>query len=177
MRESSTLPSPDAGRPADPPRVEAPVSPGPRGRLAHIESHPPTWLRVPLKAAAIGTAAGAAYALVVTLPGRVGIIPGDALASPVAALWVALGAAWTALTYRLLRSLGRRNPGGAGQLHAALLVVPAMLLWVGPVSILLHVGLWIAAVLFSGLLGRVIGAVVYEPSSPLVVVEAERHEE
>jgi hypothetical protein len=176
VRESSTLPSPDAGRTADPPRAVSSVPAGVRGRLAQIEAHPPAWLRVPAKSVGIGFGAGVASFSAMALPAAVGLIPGEAL--PSMAVWVTLGTAWAAFTYRLLRSLGKRHPFLTGQLHAALLVVPAMsalIRW--DFAAVESSGFWLTTAIGSGVIGCILGRVYESSAPPPIAREAGRSED
>jgi hypothetical protein len=169
MPESSTLPPPpDSARTPDPPRAEPPVAPGPRGPVVHTGPDLPTWLHVPAIAVASGMVAGIASVSAMALPAAVGLIPVDAL--PPVALWVALGTAWAAFTYQLLRSLGNRRPFLTGQIYAALLVVPAMSALIRWDFAAVEMSeFWVTVAVLTGVIGCVIGCVARDTPAPALI--------
>ena len=174
MRKSVTLSAPHAGGTAEPSPLDPPVATGVHGHLVDPEVHAPVWLRVLARAAVIGVAAGFTFAVAASLPVAFGILPGDAV--PKVAPWVALGAGWAALTYRLLRSLGGRRPFLTGQLHAALLVVPgmsALIRW--DYAAVEPWAFWGTAAMFTGLIGLLLGKAYHVSPSSFVVVDEGAH--
>ncbi|HEU0302709.1 MAG TPA: helix-turn-helix transcriptional regulator [Longimicrobium sp.] len=142
-----------------PPRPLPPVAPG----LLSWVSRLPTGLRVPVKAAGIGVAVGISVALM-SVPDWLGGAPFD---PDTPLLWGAVVAS-LAFTYRLLRPLGDRKPLLAGQLQAAVLVVPAMLIVHDPQDLALDRPLlWLFVAMFSGLIGALLGA-VYDPRTDAI---------
>jgi DNA-binding XRE family transcriptional regulator len=123
----------------------------------------PAWLRIPVKSAAAGLAAGSAWFVSDTLTRwlenpRAGLDP-----SPAVFVWTTLVVAWMVLTRRVLRPLGDRRPYLAGQTLAAVLVSSGVFAWAQVRDIPEgSVGLWIMAAIISGLLGLVLGA-WYDP--------------
>jgi hypothetical protein len=176
VRESVTLAAPNAGGTAEPPPAERPVATGIHGHLAHAESHPPAWLRVPARAACIGVAVGVGFGSAMALPVAFGLLPGDAV--PKAALWGALGAGWAALTYRMLRALGNRKPFLAGQLHAAVLVVPGMSALIGWDNAAVDPwAFWGTVAMFTGLIGLLLRNAWGVSLPAFIVVEEGRSDE
>ena len=123
----------------------------------------PAWLRIPVKSAAAGLAAGSAWLMINTLsrwienPGA-GLDP-----SPAVFGWTTLGVGWLMLTHRLLRPLGDRMPYLAGQTWSTVLVSSGMITWAWTRGASLgDAGLWLSAAFAIVLVGLVLGA-WYDP--------------
>jgi DNA-binding transcriptional regulator YdaS (Cro superfamily) len=138
---------------------EPPVKPGPRGWMDSVRrriDRLPAWLRLPLVTAELLLGLVPAYLFYRLVRWGKG---GEASVSPLGMLAIGAGLLWIlVLGWRLL-PLATRRPHLAGQLFAAGIVLPALLL-VGTVGSwdLTTVGPWIFAGVVSVLIGVAIGA-------------------
>lgn len=132
----------------------APVEPVPPGRVGWMARLPPR-LQLPANAVVSGLAAVVGCGLFDVLsPEAIWPWP-----FPQGPLWAGLLTAWLVVSHRLLRPLGDRDPYMAGQLQAALVIVPAILMLDGTEPLL-----WALGAVFGVLIGALMGA-QYDPDS------------
>ncbi len=141
-----------------------PIAPGWRGWAHHVGravSAWPDWARIPATSAFAGLAAGgvvvAAYLLELLREGS----EAEAFRAAGTLALVSL-TAWSTLVFRLLRPLGARAPVRAGQICAAMIVLPAAFAWSRYQDVAMVPGMWFIVCVVSALAGSFLAGVYGE---------------